>query len=263
MKKRDLAVKPTIIQDNRSLLSSYNSLRAGDIACGRIRMKRGEEHLLVDLLERGVNLIPSATSQLSSRSKVLQARLFEDMMIPDTTAVYDLHDLLETICRYQRHNVTKVVMKQDRKNGGLGIHLFQNAEDLYTQAAHDVIPFPFVLQPFVEKTKDVRVIIIGNYVEAYHRSNPDNFRNNLHWGGNSKSWKLNEKQHLLCSEVMRRGGFPYGHIDLMVTEDNMNYLTEINLSGGIKGAAISTPELRERKRAVENTLLEKLLQEKP
>jgi len=224
-------------------------------------MKKGEESLLVDLIDRGIKLIPSATSQLASRSKALQARLFGDLMVPQTIVVYDLHDLLEAICLYQRQKNSKVVLKHDRKNGGLGIHLFRDIEDVYTQAANTVLTFPFVLQPFIGNASDIRVIIAGEYIEAYRRSNPDNFRNNLHWGGESSRWQLNDTQMEICSEVMTRGSFPYGHIDLMTTEDKKNYLAEINLNGGIKGAAISAPELKERKRDVEEKLLNELLME--
>jgi len=254
-----LTHKPTIIRDNKSLFSQYSRLKAGDIICNRIRMKRGEEYVLVDLIDRGIKLIPSATSQLASRSNTLQVRLFGDLMVPQTVSVYDLHDLLEAICLYQRSKTGKVVLKHDRKNGGLGIHLFRDIEDVYTQAANNVLAFPFVLQPFVQNAHDIRVIIAGDYIEAYRRSNPDNFRNNLHWGGVSCKWQLDEAQISICSEVMTRGSFPYAHIDLMQTRDGKNYLTEINLNGGIKGAAISTPELKKRKKDVEEMVLNEFL----
>jgi len=222
-------------------------------------MKKGEEYLLVDLIDRGIKLIPSATSQLASRSKSLQARLFADLMVPETTIIYTQHDLLKTINLYNRREIIKVVLKHDRKNGGLGIFLFHTIEDLYTHAAHNVIPFPFVLQPFVENAHDIRVIIAGDYIEAYQRSNPDNFRNNLHWGGQSHRYQLSDNQMTICSKAMARGSFPYAHIDLMITEDKRSWLTEINLNGGIKGADISALELKNKKRGVEEKLLKELL----
>jgi len=222
-------------------------------------MKRGEESILVDLVDRGVRLIPSATSQLASRSKVFQTRLFHDLMIPLTRAIYDLNDLLETICHYEKNSITRVVVKHDRKNGGMGIHLFGNIEDVYTQAANDVLTFPFVIQPYIEQAKDIRVIMVGELIDAYNRSNSANFRNNLHWGGESEPCSLTEIQITLCKHALARGAFPYGHIDLLVTRDETTYLTEINLNGGIKGAEISTPELKRKKRQREEELLEKLL----
>jgi len=254
-----LTPQPLIIRDNQALFSHYQQLKRGDIICNRVRMKHGEEFLLTDLLERGVTLIPSATSQLASRSKALQARLLSDLMIPGTSVVYTLHDLLETICLYQRRRITRVVVKDDRKNGGLGIYLFRDIEDVYTQAANNTLSFPFVLQPFMAKARDIRVILTGDHEEAYCRSNPDNFRNNLHWGGTSSVYHLDEDQKTTCSKAMTRAKFPYAHIDLMITRENETYLTEINLNGGIRGAAIPAHELKKKKREVEETLLDRLL----
>lgn len=219
-------------------------------------MKRGEEYLLVDLVDRGVKLIPSATSQLAARSKTLQARLFADLMVPHTIAIYNQHDLLEASCLYRREKIEKVVVKHDRKNSGLGIHLFRDIEDVYTLMANDGIAPPFVIQPLLQNASDIRVIIVGDYIEAYLRSNPDSFRNNLHWGGTSQQLQLDDTQLSICSKAMSRGQFPYAHIDLLTTEDKKNYLSEINLTGGIKGAAISTTELKKRRREVEEKLLD-------
>jgi glutathione synthase/RimK-type ligase-like ATP-grasp enzyme len=223
-----------------------DQLQAGDIVSSRLRLKSQEEHLLLDLVERGVKLIPSATSQLASRSKTFQARIFSALMIPGTTVIYDVHGLLEVISQYQKTGTGQVILKHDRKNGGLGVHLFRDAEDIFTLAANNAIPFPFVLQPFITDSRDVRVIILGDYIEAYQRTNPNNFRNNLHCGGKAARWKLSEGQITLCRKAMIRGAFPYAHIDLMVTDDDRTYLAEINLRGGIRGAVI-TPQLYKKK----------------
>lgn len=229
---------PRIIQTNDEFFSCYQQLQAGDIVTCRLRLKFGEEHILLDLLERGIQLLPSATCQLASRSKCFQARLLSPLMIPHTTTIYDIHGLLQTVSLYGQYAVNKVVLKHDRKNAGLGIHLFQDIEDVYTQAANNVLPYPFVLQPFVENSRDLRVIIIDDFVEAYERINPHNFRNNLHCGGKPSAVALNNQQLQLCKTAMKRGGYPYAHLDLMITEKEDVYLAEINLRGGMRGAAI-------------------------
>ncbi len=222
-------------------------------------MKKGEESIFVDLIERGIRLIPSATSQLASRSKVFQTRLFADLMIPQTRAIYNLHDLLEAICAFEKSKINQVVVKHDRKNGGLGILRYRNIEDVYTQAVNKVLAFPFVVQPFMKNAGDIRVIIVGDFFEAYRRSNLTNFRNNLHWGGESERCHLDNSQSKLCKTILTRGSFPYGHIDLLVSEDDKTFFTEINLNGGIKGADITTLELKKKKREREEELLEQML----
>jgi hypothetical protein len=113
---------PETIRDNDTLFRYYNQLSASTIVCTRIRLRSGEEHLLTDLAERGIPLIPSATAQLASRSKAFQTRLFSDYMLPGTCAIYDTHTLLDTISLYQKQKFTQVILKRERKNA---------ASDLY------------------------------------------------------------------------------------------------------------------------------------
>jgi len=247
-----------IIRKNSELPELYHALTAGDIIACRLSLKYDEEHLLLDLMERGVHLIPSATSQLASRSKTFQARLLAPYMVPHTTAIYDIHGLLNTISIYGLHQVDKVVLKHDRKNAGLGINLYESIEDIYNQATNNSISYPFVVQPFVPDSHDIRVIILGDHTEAYERSNPGNFRNNLHCGGVSRPFQLNTEQHALCKKIMTRASFPYGHLDLMITKKNEIYLAEINLRGGVRGAAIDPASYQKKVKAVEENLLHKI-----
>ena len=244
-----------LITDNATLRARFHELAAGDLVLGRVRLKPAEEHLLLDLTTRGVHCVPSALSQLASRSKALQARLFGGWMLPHTRVVYDLHELLESINLYNQHQVTRVVTKHDRRNAGLGLHLWASVEEVYTQASLQVLPFPFVLQPFCPDSYDLRVIILGEYLEAYRRYNPHNFRHNLHCGGKSEAWELGAAQLALCRAVMARGRFPYAHLDLMVTGEGETYLAEINLRGGIRGARITPREYQARVEAVHQQLL--------
>lgn len=247
---------PVVIKDNRTLFSQYNSLKAGDIICCRIRLKPGEEHLLLDLSERGIEAIPSLTSQLCSRSKAFQTRLFSWAMIPGTTVIYTVHDLLAAIGRYGSSGITKVVMKQEGKNGGLGVFLFNSMEDLYTQSATGLHTYPYVIQPFLTACRDLRVIILGDYIEVYERTRSGGFRHNLHCGGTAKPAELTAGQRNLCGKIMTQGKFPYAHLDLMVADDGTTYFTEINLRGGLRGAQIQSTEYLARLRTLHTELYE-------
>ncbi len=229
----------TIIRSNEELFEQYHRLGAGDVVVGRIRLRSGEEHLLLDLVSRGVRLIPSALSQLCSRSKVFQARLLARYMVPGTTAVYDRHDLLSLVTDYGQAGTGAVVCKLDQANGGQGILYFRSVEDLYNQAVLATLPYPFVVQPFVAGARDVRAVLLGDRLDAYERCNQGNFRQNLHCGGTSSPYSLSPEQLAFCREVMARADFPYGHLDLLISPDDDWYLSEINLRGGLRGAAIS------------------------
>lgn len=238
--------KPRIITNNDSLRTHYHELAAGDIFLGRLRLKPSEEHILLDLVERNIRIFPSALSQLTCRSKTMQALLFSNLMLPHTSAVHDQHELRQAMNDYHQKKITRVVTKQDRSNAGMGIHLWSSVEDVYNQAFFKTLPFPFVLQPYYDGCRDIRVIVLGDYQESYWRDNPDNFRNNLHFGGKSTGCELTVEQKELCRQVMKRGKFPYGHIDLMVTPEGESFISEINLRGGIKGAQINPQEYRKR-----------------
>lgn len=245
-----MATTRRIITDNTTLRRSFRELAAGDMVLGRLRLLPTEELLLLDLVERGVILFPSALSQAAGRSKALQAALFADLMLPHTIAIHDIHGLQEAVDLYHSRKIGKVVTKQDRKNAGMGVHLWNSVEEVFNQASLGVLPYPFVLQPFYEGGRDIRVVVLGEYVEAYLRENPNSFRNNLHFGGRSTPCTLTDSQWLICREAMTRGRFPYAHVDLMVLPDNSSFLAEINLRGGIRGAKISPQEYQERLAAI-------------
>lgn len=249
------APSPRIITTNQMLRQQYHNLGSGDIFIGRLRLKTSEEHLLLDLVERGIILFPSALSQQLSRSKVLQAHLFAGEMLPLTVAIHDQHDMLEAVNLYQKNQISRVVTKLDRKNAGMGIHLWHDVEDVFTHATLGSLPFPFVIQPFADNSRDIRVIMLGDYRESYARHNPDNFRNNLHCGGQSSPCELSGEQLDLCRQVMARGRFPYAHIDLMIVEGGKTFLAEINLRGGIRGAKINPAEYTGRVAAIHRDFL--------
>jgi len=231
-------VERKIYRDSSTFFGRYDTLNPGDAMVGRLRLKSGEEHLLLDLESRGIVLMPSATAQLCSRSKVYQTRVLGRFMVPGSQVVYTRHDMLEVVTCYGRDGVDPVVCKLDRANGGVGILRFSSIEDVYNQAVLGTLAFPFVVQPFISEARDVRVVLLGEYVEAYERSNPNNFRNNLHCGGEATAWDLDRTQLDLCRAIMERAGFVYAHIDLLIAPDGAVYLNEINLRGGLKGAVI-------------------------
>ncbi len=248
---------PRIVTSNQELYACYHELEQGDIVLGRIRLAGAQEHLLLDLVSRGIQLIPSASSQLCSRSKVYQAALLCEFMVAETIAVYSVHDMIEAVTRYGRVKVESVVCKLDRANAGQGILRFASIEDVYTQVQLGTIPFPFVIQPFVPDCRDVRVILLGDDIEAYQRYNPYNFRHNLHCGGESLSWQLSNEQLHFCHRVMERADFPHAHLDLLILPDESWKLSEINLRGGMRGAVMNQKDYLEKSAAVRAACLEK------
>jgi ribosomal protein S6--L-glutamate ligase len=230
-------VPASIIRDNKSLFARYEELVAGDIVVGRIRLRTSEEGLITDLIQRGIHLVPSGLSQLCSRSKVLQAQLLKKFMGPGTCVVHDHHDMQRLVGQFRDNE--PLVCKLDRANGGTGIFRFPSIEDVYTQSMLGSLAYPFVLQPFYAGCRDVRVVMLGDVREAYERHNSKNFRHNLHFGGTSRSWPLDPELQELCERIMNRAGFPYAHLDFLISADGDFWLSEINLRGGLRGAELN------------------------
>ncbi len=254
---------PWVITSNRALREHYQALKPGDLILTRISLKPGEEGLLLDLAERGITAFPSLLSQALSRSKTLQATVLEEFMPPGTRVVRDRHDVIRVLSEYAELGVGEVVTKEDRANCGLGVHLWRSVEEIFNHAGRPPLQFPFVLQPRFRELRDIRVVVLGDYVEAYERRHPYSFRNNLYFGGESRPYALSKEEWAFCERVMARGGFPYAHLDLVYTETGGPYLMEINLRGGLKGARLTQEEYQQRLSALTEAFLRAWLEEHP
>jgi ribosomal protein S6--L-glutamate ligase len=237
-----------IVLSYQAFRKHFNELKEGDLIGIRLPLKKEETGLIIDLLRRKVEAFPSFLSQILSTSKTLQAEILKEFMLPFTFVIRDKNTLLSAMSELssQRADSGKFITKDDRANCGLGVRLWNSLEEIFNFAGTSVLPFPFVLQPFYETIKDIRVIVLGDYyIEAYVRENPYNFRKNIFFGGKAKAYELSEKELKFCKKVMERGCFPYAHIDLIYINNEGPYLSEINLKGGIKGAQISVAKYEE------------------
>ena len=239
-----------IVRVGRELQERFEQLGPGDVVLGPLPGRYLRGALAADLLERGVRCVPSVLCQLLSRSKCAQALFFQRWMAPHTRVVCRRADLMEALIDCARNGIGAVVSKQEGMHCGHGIRRWEHAEALYNAAAFSPELFPFVVQPFLPGLSDVRVIVVGDYVEAYLRENLYNFRSNLAVGGSGRPLAMDAAAERLCREVMARGRFPYAHLDLHLTEAGGCYLSEIALEGGIAAARIGREELDRRKAEV-------------
>jgi ribosomal protein S6--L-glutamate ligase len=237
-----------IIRSNRELKAQYDRLGAGDVYVGKVSSTHLRQTMLIDLLERGICCLPSALSQVLNNSKIAQTLIFKEWMIPYTTVIHRRKDLIDSISRYGRKGVGPVITKQDHKHCGHGVRRWDNIEILYNFVGFSDSSYPFVLQPYLEGFVDVRVIVVGDFVESYIRQHPYNFRNNVSGGGESRPYPLETECRQFCRKIMERGKFPYAHLDLMKLDTGEHYLSEISLNGGIKRARITRKELDQKKK---------------
>jgi ribosomal protein S6--L-glutamate ligase len=243
-----------IIRSARELKKQYQDLRSGDIFLGILTYEHIKESILIDLLERGISCFPSPLSQVLNHSKATQAVVFKKWMLPHTCVITRRADLIDAINTYSRLGIAPVITKEDRQHCGHGIRKWDTMEILYSFLALCGSAYPFVLQPFLDNFTDVRVIIAGDYAEAYIRYNPNNFRMNISMGGKNYPHEMNPDLSDFCRRAMERGKFPYAHLDIQLMGDGTYYLSEIALNGGTKGAKIRQRQLNQKKKE----LLERL-----
>jgi ribosomal protein S6--L-glutamate ligase len=243
-----------LIRSISDLRRHYRRLGAGDAVIGVLAWRPGEEIKVLDLAERGVVFFPAILAQLLGRSKVAQAEVLGEYMVPGSFVAYALADLAGQLPEFQARGA--VVAKRDRAHLGLGVSLWPSLETLYSLASLQGLTYPLVVQPFVDGARDLRVVALGEYVEAYERVNPHSFRKNLFQGGSSQPTALTPEQHNFCREVMARGKFPYAILDLLLDpQGGRPYLSEISFKGGLTGARLSQAEFRDRVAALEEEFI--------
>jgi len=243
-----------IIRSSQELKGRYQDLCSGDIFLGILTYKHIKQSILIDLMERGVSCFPSPLSQVLNHSKATQAVVLNNWMLPHTFVIARRTDLIEAVNTYNRLKIAPLVTKEDHLHCGHGVRKWDTIETLYSFVALSETSYPFVIQPFLDNFIDVRVIIAGDYKEAYVRHNPDNFRMNISMGGKNYPYEMNTDLLNFCRKAMERGKFPYAHLDIHITDDGTYYLSEIALNGGTKGAKIRRNELEQKKKE----LLERL-----
>lgn len=226
----------------------YHQLGPGDTLVGNMAFRPGEELKALDLVHRGVKVFPSLLSQFLSRSKALQAEVLGPFMPDSTFVAYRIRDIVQNLPLYAHGG--RVVCKRDRKHLGLGISRWNSLEDLLNMAVMDALPYPLVIQPFLRGARDIRVLIIEEYSEAYEKTNPCSFRKNLAHGGKASRIELNSPLEAFCRSIMARGDFPYAVLDVLVDEQNNFFLSEINLTGGLTGSRIGQKEFQSRKKSL-------------
>jgi glutathione synthase/RimK-type ligase-like ATP-grasp enzyme len=249
-----MSSEPLLIRTIADFRRYYRQLRSGDAIISVLPLRPGEEVKVLDLTERGVVFFPPVLSQLLSRSKAAQAEVLAEAMVPGSFVAYALADLAGRLPEF--HGLGAVIAKRDRAHLGLGVSLWPALETLYSLAGLQGLPYPLVVQPFLDGARDLRVVMVADYVEAYERLNPHSFRKNLFQGGSSRPAALPPEVENFCRQVMARGKFPYAILDLIIDpRDGRPYLSEISFKGGLTGARLSQAEFRRRVAALEEDFI--------
>jgi len=148
----------------------------------------------------------------------------------------DIDDLLEQICG------TPVIIKLARGTHGNGVVLAETkkAAKSVLQAfyLHNEDGTNILLQEFVEESagEDIRAIVVGGRVIASmkRQSLDDDFRSNIHQGGEGTAIKLTDEEKKVALKAAKAMGLPICGVDMMRSSRGPLVL-EVNSSPGLQG----------------------------
>jgi len=129
-----------------------------------------------------------------------------------------------------------LIIKVARGTHGNGVVLAEtNKAAKAVMQAFFVENVSFLVQEFVKESAgtDIRVIVVGNKVVAsmMRQSLDDDFRSNLHQGGEGKPIKLTEEERRTAIKAARAMGLPFCGVDMMRSSRGPLVL-EVNSSPG-------------------------------
>ena len=219
---------------NSYIISSEKILNLNSLNCIFIRqdppynMEYISSMHLLEQLNPKTKVINSPAGIRNAPEKILMLK-FKDIIPPTLiTRSRKEIDLFMSSCK-------RSVIKPLYGNGGQGIFLLDKNDKNYNQIIEKFIDedsVPFIVQKFLPEIikGDKRIILIkGEPVAALKRIPKTNeFRSNIHVGGNTKAVKLSKNDRKICSiikETLINEKLFFAGIDVIG-----NYLTEINVT---------------------------------
>lgn len=190
---------------------------------------------------QGVYTTSASIAIVRSRDKLRSLQLLSKAGVGIPKTVFsrntaDIDDLLEQV------GGTPVIIKLARGTHGNGVVLAESkkAAKSVLQAfyLHNEDGTNILLQEFVEESagEDIRVLVVGGRVVASmkRQSLDDDFRSNLHQGGEGTSVKLSDEEKKTALKAAKAMGLPICGVDLMRSSRGPLVL-EVNSSPGLGG----------------------------
>ena len=198
---------------------------------------------------QGIYTTASSIAITRSRDKLRSMQLLArtGVGIPKTlfaseTASFD--DLIE------QSGGAPLIIKVARGTHGNGVVLAEtNKAAKAVMQAFYVENVSFLVQEFVKESMgtDIRAIVVGNKVVAsmMRQSLDDDFRSNLHQGGEGRPVKLTEEERRTAIKAARAMGLPFCGVDMMRSSRGPLVL-EVNSSPGFAIEKVSGRNIAEK-----------------
>ncbi len=128
------------------------------------------------------------------------------------------------------------IVKPDNGFGGTGVELIHDEKE-FDEFLSNVKPgIAYIAQEYISTSfgRDVRVVMLnGKYFYSAMRNsnNPDEFRSNVHQGGEMTDYPIDKETEALCEKVASLFNLPILGIDLLIG-DNEYVVVEVNATPG-------------------------------
>lgn len=188
---------------------------------------------------QGVYTTATSIAITRSRDKLRSLQLLAKTGVGIPKTVFsrntaDIDDLLEQV------GGTPVVIKLARGTHGNGVVLAETKKaaksTLQAFYLHNEDGTNILLQEFIEEAggEDIRAIVVGGRVVASmkRQSLDDDFRSNIHQGGEGSPIKLTEEEKKTAIKAARAMGLPICGVDMMRSK-NGPLVLEVNSSPGM------------------------------
>lgn len=185
----------------------------------------------------------SSAGITNSRDKLRSTQILSrhHIGIPETTFVRNRKDVLPAI---ERVGGAPVVIKLLEGTQGVGVILAETVK--VAEAIIETMQFTkqnVLVQKFVAESKgrDIRAFVVGDRVVASMRrvALGNEFRSNVHRGGQTEPVELNEKDQETAVRAAQILGLRVAGVDLLEANDGLQVM-EVNSSPGLEGIETCT-----------------------
>ncbi|WP_339711171.1 RimK family alpha-L-glutamate ligase [uncultured Kriegella sp.] len=184
-----------------------------------------------------------SSSIINARNKVRTLQIMANRGIPVPETLFSINpDNIEE--QIKLLGGAPVVIKLQEGTQGLGVILAETKK-----SAKSIIDTFYkmdtsiLVQKFIEESngEDIRIIVVGDKVVASmkRRSTVDDFRSNLHRGGNTEEVKLSDKEKSMALNAAKYVGLGVAGVDLIRSKKGP-LLIEVNASPGLQGIEATT-----------------------
>jgi len=243
-----------IDENNPGVMYKGETLTGYDAVIPRIAnsMTRYGSAIVRQMENQGVYTVSGSLAITRARDKLRSLQLLVKAGVPIPKTVFsrnttDIDDLIEAV------GGTPVIIKLASGTHGNGVVLAETKKAaksvLQALYLHNEEGTNILVQEFIKESVgvDIRAFVVGGHmIASYQRTSlDDEFRSNLHKGGEGKSIKLTDEERKIAIRAAKAMGLNVAGVDIM-RSDRGPLVLEVNASPGfgiekITGRDVATP----------------------